>query len=326
MKDEAGAAIQRAAERLRAPVLTTYKAKGVIDETHPLSLYGHGLSPLSDGVALPLLKGADCVISIGYDPIEMRAGWIAPFAPERHIELAHAAILHGMHGAAHQFVGDVAASLDALLVGVEAKAETWPGAEPAAARTKLDALFGDRTEWGAHQAFAAAARACPADATATVDSGAHRILMSQMWRCRRPRQLLQSSAFCTMGAALPLAIGAKLADPSRPVLAVMGDAGLEMVMGELATLRDRKLRLPILVLVDESLGLIELKQRKSGFDTLGVDFPGTDFVALAEAMGGRGAWIRDAAGLERALAEAFAAETFSIVAAVIGGKAYDGAF
>ena len=95
------------------------------------------------------------------------------------------------------------------------------------------------------------------------DSGAHRIVLSQLYECYRPRGLLQSSALCTMGCAVPLAIGRKLAEPERTVVATVGDAGLEMFLGELATLRDLKLAIPITVFVDTQLGPIELKQRGS---------------------------------------------------------------
>ena len=76
------------------------------------------------------------------------------------------------------------------------------------------------------------------------------------WRCPAPRTLLQSSGLCTMGCALPLAIGYKLAKPGRPVIAFMGDAGLEMILGELATLRDLNLNVLVVVFVDQSLALI----------------------------------------------------------------------
>ena len=69
-----------------------------------------------------------------------------------------------------------------------------------------------------------------------------------------PRSALQSSAFCTMGCALPLATGAKLADPGRVVVAFMGDGGLEMVLGELITLRDLGLPVIVMVFVDASEG------------------------------------------------------------------------
>ena len=75
----------------------------------------------------------------------------------------------------------------------------------------------------------------PRGALASADSGAHRILLSQMWNCDGPRTLLQSSGLCTMGCALPLAIGAKRAAPERAVVGFMGDAGFLMVAGELAS-------------------------------------------------------------------------------------------
>lgn len=322
----AGPAVTALCERLGAPLITTYKAKGLMDENLPLSLGGHGLSPKSDRIVLPLLAQADCVLTVGYDPIEMRPGWRDPWAPEACVALDHLPNRHGMHGAAASFVGDVAAGVAALAEGLAPNAPSWPGGEPAAARAALAEAFGDRPDWGPHAAFAAAARALPEDAVVTADSGAHRILLSQMWRCAAPRSLLQSAAFCTMGVALPLAIGARIAAPDRPVLAVMGDAGLEMVLGELATLRDLAAPLAVLVMVDESLALIEMKQRGGGLPNLGVDFAGTDWPAVAAALGGHGVWARDAAAVAREVAASLTRERFTLIAAAIGRRAYDGAF
>lgn len=126
-----------------------------------------------------------------------------------------------------------------------------------------------------------------------------------------------------MGCALPLAMGVKQAAPDRPVIAFTGDAGLEMVMGELATARDMKLAIVIVVFVDESLALIEIKQRNSELVNQGVDFGGTDFTALAEAMGGSGVTVRDRAALASAVREGLAADSFTIISAVIDRQAYD---
>lgn len=164
----------------------------------------------------------------------------------------------------------------------------------------------------------------PREAVANVDTGAHRILLSQAWECYEPRALLQSTALCTMGVALPLAIGRKLAEPERPVCAFTGDAGLEMVLGDLATLRNLGLAIPITVFVDEQLALIELKQRNTGYDNLGVDFGGTDFAALAQAMGGVGILATGEDTLEEALKAAFGRDRFTLIACPIGRNAYDG--
>ena len=101
-------------ERHQIPLLTTYKGKGILPEDHPLSLGGHGLSPKADKIVLPILEAADCIIAAGYDPIEMRTGWQAPWDPAKVIEFAHAPNDHDMHHAAHSWVCSVTAGLAAL--------------------------------------------------------------------------------------------------------------------------------------------------------------------------------------------------------------------
>ncbi|WP_085884469.1 thiamine pyrophosphate-binding protein [Oceanibacterium hippocampi] len=323
---DAGIEIRALVERFRMPLLTTYKAKGILPEDHELALGGHGLSPRSDREVMPLLEAADLILLAGYDPIEMRIGWRDPWDPAKAIEFTHVPNRHGMHGAALSFVGDVGRGIAAIGAGLEPGGETWPERAPAQARARLHGLFADRPAWGPHAAFAAARRAVPRDTVVTADSGAHRILLSQMWTCYAERTLLQSTALCTMGCALPLAIGHKLAAPDRPVLAVMGDAGLEMVLGELATLRDLELSLVVLVMVDASLALIELKQRGASRRNVGVDFGATDLAAVAAAMGGHGCRATDVATLERELAAGFRRDGFTLVACEIGARAYDDAF
>jgi len=169
-------------------------------------------------------------------------------------------------------------------------------------------------------------RALPRDTVATVDTGAHRILLNQMWQCYEPRTLLQSTGLCTMGCALPLAMGYKLAQPDRTVVAFVGDAGLEMVLGELATLRDLGLPLIVVVFVDESLALIEMKQRDIGYANVGVDFGASDFPAVARAFDMHGVWSDDRDGLECALDEALERQGSTLIACRIGARAYDGRF
>ena len=76
--------------------------------------------------------------------------------------------------------------------------------------------------------------------------------------------------------------------------------------------------------VDESLALIELKQRGSGYDNLGVDFGRTDFAAVANAMGGVGVTVTDEVSLEAELIKSQSRDTFTLIACPIERKAYDG--
>jgi acetolactate synthase I/II/III large subunit len=173
-------------------------------------------------------------------------------------------------------------------------------------------------------------RVMPPETVVTADSGAHRILVSQMWECPAPRLMLQSSGLCTMACAVPLAAGAKLGRPSAPVLAFVGDAGLEMGAGELASLTGHDLPILICVLVDDSLSLIEMKQRSSQRPNLGVDFGGpgrsTDFAALARAFGGHGIEVSDEESLAEAARAALQNDRFTLIAARVPQRAYDGAF
>ncbi len=325
VNEGAGPAIAAFCQTHGIPLITTYKGKGLMPEGDPLCMGGAGLSPRADKVLLPLIAAADVVLLLGYDPIEMRIGWRNVFSPAQQvIEIAAVPRTHGMHRVDLALGGGLAVTLDAL--GHKAPAR-WPGHQPVAARAALAAMFRGPDHWGPHAVFRTFRRVMPAATVVTADSGAHRILVSQMWQCPAPRLMLQSSGLCTMACAVPLAAGAALGRPGVPVVAFVGDAGLEMGAGELATLRDLGVPVIICVLVDASLTLIEMKQRGSQRPNLGVDFGATDFPAVARAFGGQGVWVDDEAGLEQALHDALQRQDrFTLIAARIGARAYDGAF
>ncbi|MBV9077439.1 MAG: thiamine pyrophosphate-binding protein, partial [Methylobacteriaceae bacterium] len=320
---DVAAALGSLVDRHGVPVVTTYKAKGVVDETAPLALGAAGLSPAADSVLLPLVRAADLVLAVGYDPIEMRPGWHAPFAPAtRVVELGEAPADHGMHRADLALIGPIAGPLQ-ILARTPAKPR-WVGGEPAAARARLESLFAAPAPWGPHAVFETLRQVLPESALLTVDSGAHRILLSQSWRARRPLAMLQSAGWCTMGSALPLAIGAALGGDARPIVAALGDGGLEMTMGELGTLRDQGLPVIVVVLQDASLALIELKQRQAGLDPAGVALGPTDYAAVAAAFGGVGHQVGDASALAEALRAALGRDRFSVIACTIGAEDYVG--
>ena len=182
----------------------------------------------------------------------------------------------------------------------------------------------DAASWGPHAVVATCRSVFPRETLATVDTGSHRILLSQVWQCYEPYGLLQSTGLATMGYGLPAAIGAKLARPDRPVVCFTGDGGLEMTIGELATLRDLGLPLTIVCFADRSLALIELKQRRMGLANLGVDFPATDLVAVARAYGGHGVRVTDRTALAAACRAALASDRFTLIEAVVDKAEYAG--
>jgi acetolactate synthase-1/2/3 large subunit len=326
VRGSAGPSLQHLAETIGAPVITTYKAKGIIPEDHPLSLGGAGLSLLADRVLLPLFEKADLVLAFGYDPIEMRLGWLDFVADQtKLIDISKSRPDHAMHHAGTWISAETRSILQALN-GSLVERKGWVGGEPARAKAELDRVFSTRDAWGPHAIVDQLNEAAGTDGLVTVDSGAHRILLSQKWRAATPLSLLQSAGFCTMNAALPLAIGAKVADRSRRVFAVMGDGGLEMGIGELATVRDLGLPLTIVLFQDRSLALIAMKQASAGLAPAGVTLGETDFAAVAFGFGGYGVNVETIDDFRNELEAAGRRKSFSLIACRFDASAYNGAF
>lgn len=325
LKDGAEAEVQAFAETFNIPVITTYKAKGVIPEHHALALGGAGLSPKADKLLMPFIAQADLILLVGYDPIEMRQGWQNPWNPDaqRVIDIHATPNHHFMHQTTLSFIADTGVTLSEMASYAKVQ-DTWVDGEANKLKSALANAFPKNDPWGPAGVIAECRDVLPAHTIATVDSGAHRILLSQMWECAYPRTLLQSSGLCTMGCAVPLAIGAKLADPEIPVVSFSGDAGLLMVAGELATAAEMGQNTIFVVFVDRSLALIELKQRQRQMANKAVDFDHHDYAAIAQAFGGNGVTVNSRDELRDAIEAGLKADNFTLIAAEIDRKSYDG--
>ena len=317
--------VRKFATKHKIPVLTTYKAKGVMPEDLPLALGGIGLSPVADGELVKLVEEADLIICAGYDPIEMRPGWQNAWDVETQhvIDITATPNTHYMHRAGISFVCNIAAGLDALSRDNDTQ-PTWPLTRFDNAKANLREAFKVDEDWGPAAIVETVRQNLPRKGIAAVDTGAHRILASNVWQSYEAGGLLQSTGLCTMGCGLPLAMGAKLAKPDRPVVVFSGDAGLLMCLGELATAAELKLAIPIVVFVDASLALIEIKQRGRQLKNAGVDFGVVDFAATGKALGGHGITVTTREDLGKSIKSALIAETFTVIACPIDRQTYDG--
>ncbi|MBD0864388.1 MAG: thiamine pyrophosphate-binding protein [Rhodobacteraceae bacterium] len=325
LRDRSARIVQAFVDHFRVPFVTTYKAKGVIPEDHPLCLGAAGLSPLADQHLLPLVAQADLVLAIGYDPIEMRAGWRNAFNPDTQhvIDVAAVPNTHYMHQAGLNLVADTGATLEDMAQDIRAR-PTWTNGAIAATKAALADAFPTDDATGPAAVIAEARAVLPRGTLTTADSGAHRILLSQMWPCHAPREMIQSSALCTMGCAVPMAIGMKMKEPDVPVVSFSGDAGFLMVAGELTTATELGVAPIFIVFVDASLALIELKQRYRQLPNRGVNFARHDVAAMGRAAGGYGTTVRSRGELRTALLDAMSADRFTVIAAEIEPGGYDG--
>jgi pyruvate dehydrogenase (quinone) len=144
------------------------------------------------------------------------------------------------------------------------------------------------------------------DAVITGDSGTVTTHVARM-KLRAQQQFSFSGTLCSMAAGLPYAIGAQIAYPGRQVVSFTGDGSLSMMMGDLATLAQYKLPVKIVVLKNNTLGLIKWEQMiYLGNPEYGVDLYPIDFFKVAEACGARGVHIEEPKKCHQQLEEALA--------------------
>ena len=307
------------------PRLTSYKAKGILDDHDPLSLGAVGLSPTVDDENLRLVAEADALVLIGFDPIELRDAWLNAWDPAKPcVAIDWGPLGHRMFPAAEEAFGSVPATLAALADGAAPQAG-WPAQRLDEHRGAVARIVRPRDPDGAISPaalFAAVDARIREDWTLSVDVGAHRILANHVLRCRTPGQLLQSNGLGHMGYALPAAIGAQLVRPDHTVVALVGDGCALMSLGDLALAAELDLPLVIVVLNDDALSLIKLKQRKMQLEPRAVDFRSPRFDVLAAGFGAVGTRVSTLRDLEAALDEAVAARRLTIIDALVDPAEY----
>ncbi|MCK5619050.1 MAG: acetolactate synthase large subunit, partial [Candidatus Krumholzibacteria bacterium] len=134
---------------------------------------------------------------------------------------------------------------------------------------------------------------------------AHKMWIARHYHCIRPNTCLIPNGFCSMGFALPGAIGAKLVYPDRRVLAVCGDAGFMMNVQEMETAKRIGANIVAMVWEDGTYGLIEWKQQTEFGRHTDLSFQNPDFMKLADAFGWRGFRAQNARDLRSTLEDAF---------------------
>ncbi len=312
---DAPAALNRLAESLGCPVLTTYKAKGVLPERHALSC-GLVTGAAGEGAGL---EAADLIVLFGLDPIELIPGPWRPRAPV--LELRATAVPDFAVTPAARLVGPLATTA-ANLLPIETAA-AWQAGDIAALRHDLLALVSlagsGHTAASVTETLRAAA---PPGCRLTVDAGAHMFSTLALWPAEEPFGVLKSNGLSTMGFALPAAIASALEQPTRPVLAVTGDGGMMMSLAELATAVEHRLGIVVLVMNDAALSLIAIKQQRQQRPSRGVATPSVDFAALARTLGCRAWRVEAQDDLAAILVEAFQGEGPAVIDVTVDPSGY----
>ena len=143
------------------------------------------------------------------------------------------------------------------------------------------------------------------DAIFTVDTGMSCVWGSRYIQATGKRKMLGSFNHGSMANAMPQAIGAALACPGRQVIALCGDGGLSMLLGDLATITQYQLPVKIVVFNNRSLGMVKLEMEVAGLPDWQTDMVNPDFALVAQAMGIKGITVKDPDDVKQALKEAF---------------------
>ncbi|RVU37872.1 thiamine pyrophosphate-binding protein [Hwanghaeella grinnelliae] len=312
-------AVHSTAQHLRCPVLTTYKAKGVVPDADP-AVMGHVTGGTAEAA---VLHAADLILAVGLDPIELiNQPW--PYQA-RVIDISEVAHEAGPFQPAAQLVGDPARILPALLE--EEEQSGWQASELAALKSAQQArlmppdMDWDRQPNDPRPLIHAIQQAAPG-ATLTVDSGAHMFPAMALWQADRPFSVLKSNGLSTMGFAVPAGIAAALHDPGRPVVAITGDGGLSMCLTELATAARLGVTVITVVLNDAALSLIDIKQQAQQRPPLGVRYPTIDYAAAAEALGVKGCRVEGNDAVTAAVGDAMARGGPSLIDVKVDPYAY----
>lgn len=284
----AAPALLRLAERLGAPVLTTFKAKGLVPDTHPLGagVLGRSGTP----VASWLMNEADLLVVVGAS-FSNHTG-IAPYKEIVQVDDEPGAIGR-FHPVAHPVLGSTDLVFDALAVAVGAGAAEDQRADVAARwelwrAEKRRRVADDRGQGvSAAAVFAALSDALPADAVVTVDVGNHAYSLGRYLESRG-QPVLMSGYLGSIGFGYPAALGAWAADPSRPVVAVTGDGGFAQYAFELTTAVKYGIPVKHVLLDNHSLGKIAKEQVAGDFAVWHTSLHNPDWAAYAELCGATG--------------------------------------
>lgn len=314
--DEASAEMVKLAEQLGAPVLTTSKCKGAIPEDHPLRA-GCIIGGL---IERELISQSDLIVTIGLDAVELQPKpW--PYAIPV-LSLVNTPTLDALVPAALEVVGDLKTLL-ARLAEFAPSGGNWGEKAAAKFRDDLNNALNVPTRFLSPQAAMETARAVlPRDTIATCDAGASRLLVVQKWKSYGPREFLTSNGLGSMGYAIPGALAARIAHPTRPVVAFAGDGGFMMAVAELQTAAREKLPITVVVFDDGEIALIRIKQELKKIPKFGIGLGGLDWEKLAAGFGADGVVVETEHQLGDALAAAVKSERSTLIAARIDGSCY----
>jgi pyruvate oxidase len=297
-----GDKLLKLAERIKAPIVTTYRAKGVVPEDHELAV--GALGDVGTTMARRFVKAADLllvfgssfsektniprkkIIQVDLDPMNLAKEFpiAVPILGECGI------VLEKLFEKVHE------RSSPEVVTTVKQEKETWFARldkEADAEASPLRAPFIMRV----------LRETIDPEAIITVDVGDNSFWFGRNFVMKQ-QTLLMSGYLATMGFGLPAAIAAKLAAPDTQVVCITGDGGFAQVMEEFMTAVQHDLNIIVVILNNKELAMISMEQRVEGYPTFATELDNPNFVDYAVSCGGCGFTVHEPGELKAALEHA----------------------
>ncbi len=295
------------AETLKAPVVHALRGKEYVEWDNPYDVGMTGLIGFSSGYHAML--NADTLVLLGTQfpyrafyptdakiiQIDINPGSIGSHC---HVDVA--------------LVGDIKSTLSALLPALTVKTDRRfldkALQHYQEARKGLDDLATANDKQPIHPQYLAQqiSEFAAEDAIFTCDVGTPTVWACRYLKMNGKRRLLGSFNHGSMANAMPQAIGAQAIDRRRQVVALCGDGGFAMLMGDFLSIAQHKLPIKLVIFNNSSLGFVAMEMKSGGYLTDGTELNNPDFAAIAEATGIKGIRVEKASQVNAALQEAFA--------------------
>lgn len=290
-------------EKTGIPFLTTQLGKGVIDERHPKFL---GCAALSAGDFVHrAVEASDCIVNIGHDVIEKPPFFMKPGGAQVIHISTRTAEVDPVYFPGIEVIGDIANAIWQMKEDIVPNGSWDCGAilEYRKAEVAHTAGLADDARFPIFPPhLVKQVRAVmPDDGIICLDNGVYKIWFARGYTAHRPNTVLLDNALASMGAGLPSAMMSAMVYPDRKVMAICGDGGFMMNSQEMETAIRLGLNLTVLVLNDNSYGMIRWKQANMGFKDWGLTYGNPDFVKYAESYGANGYRVESSAHLTELL-------------------------
>ncbi|MFB6121918.1 MAG: thiamine pyrophosphate-binding protein [Haloferacaceae archaeon] len=297
---DAGPALATLAERLGAPVATTFYGRGVLPESHPLvsGIAGTFMTPAT----ADLVPDADALLAVGaqLSGKTTRYGDLFADATVVQVDVDREAI--GRHRDVDVgVVGDARATVDALADAVPSSPDRAAAVRERvrSATDPADLEFESAPDRVDPRALTAElSTSLPPETLVTVDSGNNTGFPAVFHRVEDGGRMLVNGNFGSMGYALPAALGAKVAAPDRPVVCYTGDGGFLQVIQDVETAVRYGLGVVFVVYNDESYGIIRHRQHLDFDRETASSYESPDFATVARGLGADAVTVRGLDDLE----------------------------